>query len=579
MRVLYHGVSVYQVLCCIVHRLAYHEREEAVLMISEHYAPKPERLHFIKNLKHLQIFDEVLVVPEASFKKKRGGKLDENSHSSQIEMVIKNICREFERWAPEIRSFDKIYIASDNWSLGIYCLWNKIPYYYFEDACGMLTDLERYYEIIQSTDMDNYIISKYLHGAGQSKLALTLYCNVEYQKGSICDDRIENFSISSILSEKIPDKVPTILKIYDSEPYKKNVAKDIVLFLTQFIRSLTVKDLNMQREMTAVLLDYFAKDAVIAFKSHPKDTFINYRQLGKNNEIISRNLPSELLPFLFPGQLKAAITASSTSIRGLGTLAREYYSFSPDIEENYLYLHTAYAIVKLIEAFGKEYKIQINMKESIYLENFLKFYKIQSKEDSSLTTKSEDEVEKLKVSRDRKIFIETDGERRHRQVDIREMEEGDIAIFDNCEDKYSVCLLYTEELEKFFVWNLRVRGEREDYFSYQKQIWVYCKGEKQREKLEKLKMIRKKLRFSNQIVEIWGQSVDEQMRLDAKRRALEYKLRVETKKEGKQQLDEDEIIENFYYQRNFKQNFIRSKRNANFWNEEVYDVDREKILV
>lgn len=556
MRVLYHGVSVYQVLCCIVHRLAYHEKEEAVLMISEHYAPKPERQHFIQNLKYLQIFDEVLVVPEASFKKKRGGKLDKSSNSSQIEAVIKNICREFEGWAPKITSFDKIYIASDNWSLGIYCLWNKIPYYYFEDACGMLTDLERYYEIIQSSDMDNYIISKYLHGVGQSRLALKLYCNLEYQKGSICDDRIEDFSIHSILREKIPHNVSVILKIYDSEPYKMDEGRDVVLFLTQFIRSLAIKDLDMQRDMTAVLLDYFAEDAAIVFKSHPKDSFINYRQLGENNHIIPRNLPSELLPFLFPRQLKAAITASSTSIRGLGRLAREYYSFSPDIEENYLYLHTAYAITKLIEGFGREYKIYIDGGEESYLDNFLRFYQMQEKEE--MISKKAGEERRLRKDEKRgSIFIETDKEEGKRTLDIKSLNQKDIVIFDNCEDRYSICLQYTEEeLEKFFVCNVWVRGEDKTYFSYQKQIWVYCEDEREKEKLEKLR-IKKKLGRSRQIIEVQVRRVDEQMRLEGKKRALEYRMREEKKMSRKQELDEDEKIENFYFQRNFKQNFIR----------------------
>lgn len=549
MRVLYHGVSVYQVLCCIVHRLAYHEKEEAILMISEHYAPKPERMHFIDNLKKLQIFDDVMVVPEASFKKKRGRKLDRNSSSSQIEMVIKNICREFEAWAPKILSFDKIYIASDNWSLGIYCLWNKIPYYYFEDACGMLTDLERYYEIIQSTDMDNCIISKYLHGAGQSKLALKLYCNMEYQKGDMSDERIEDFSIYHILREKIPHKIHRILKIYDSEPYEIEDKKEVSLFLTQFIRSLAIKDLNLQREMTALLLDYFANDTMIAFKSHPKDVFINYRELGENIYIVRRNLPSELLPFLFPRQLKSAITASSTSIRGLGELAKEYYSFSPDIEKNYFYLHTAYTIVKIIENVKEEKKIDINMEEDSYLDNFLRLYGLQNK--------GESQVDEGSSSQMGTIFVETDGvKKRERQITIKNIGARDIVIFDNCEDKYSSCLQYTkEELEKFLVWNLSVRKEGESYSSYQKQIWSYFGDEKIRENLKNLK-IEKKLELSNQILQIQSKEVDEMIRLEGKKRALQYILerkgRAEVEKE--QQLEEDEMIENFYFQRNFRQN-------------------------
>ncbi len=557
MRVLYHGVSVYQVLCCIVHRLAYHEKDEAILMISEHYAPKPERMHFINNLKNLHIFDEVMIVPEASFKKKRGRKLDKNSSPSQIELVIKNICREFEGWAPKLSSFHKIYIASDNWSLGIYCLWNKIPYYYFEDACGMLTDLERYYEIIQSTDMDNCIISKYLHGAGQSKLARKLYCNIEYQKGDISDERIENFSISYILREKIPHKIDSILKIYDSEPYKMDDKKDVSLFLTQFIRSLAIKDLNIQREMTALLLDYFAGKTIIAFKPHPKDIFINYRQLGKNRYIVRRNLPSELLPFLFPKQLKSAITASSTSIRGLGKLAKEYYSFSPDIEKNYLYLHIAYTIVKIIENVKEEKKIEINMKEDSYLDNFLRFYGLQKKEENILSQRGVSKICEKSHIQIGTIFIETDGDkRREGQMDIKNIGERDIVIFDNCEDKYNICLQYTkEELEKFVVCNLRVRKEEESYFSYQKQIWVYSGEDKIRENLKNFK-IEKKLELSNQILQIQSKEADERVRLEGKKKALQYIMdrRIEEKVDKEQQLDEDEMIESFYFQRDFKQN-------------------------
>lgn len=559
MRVLYHGVSVYQVLCCIVHRLAYHEKEVAILMISEHYAPKPERMHFIYNLKKLQIFDEVMVVPEANFKKKRGRKLDKNSSPSQIEMVIKNICREFEGWAPKISSFDKIYIASDNWSLGIYCLWNKIPYYYFEDACGMLTDLERYYEIIQSTDMDNCIISKYLHGAGQSKLARKLYCNIEYQKGDISDERIEDFSIYHILREKIPHKIHRILKIYDSEPYEMDDKREVSLFLTQFIRSLAIKDLNMQREMTALLLDYFAKDTILAFKSHPKDIFINYRQMGENMYIVRRNLPSELLPFLFPRQLKSAITASSTSIRGLGKLAKEYYSFSPDIEKNYLYLHTAYTIIKIIENVREERKININMEEDSYLDNFLRFYGLQRREQNILTQKRRGQVYEGEDTQISNIFVETDGvKKRERQMEVKDTKKRDIVIFDNCEDKYSICLQYTkEELKKFLVWNLRVKREEESYFFYQKQIWVYCGDDKIRKDLKNLK-IEKKLELSKQILQIQSQEVDEMTRLEGKKRALEYIMERKARngeEDKEQELDEDEMIENFYFQRNFKQNW------------------------
>ncbi len=545
-KVLYHGVSVYQILCAMVHRLAYHGQDEAAVMISEYYAPKPELQHFVENLKKFKIFDDVWIVPEAKFKKKRGKKLDEKSNLAQIEAVIKNICREFEKWGVDLSCFDKIYIASDNWSLGIYCLSHKIPYFYFEDACGMLTDLERYNEIIRENDMDNYIISKYLHGAGRSKLARKLYCNVEHQIGDINEkeikDRIEDFSIHTILREKIPDKIPLILKIYDSKPYKMDEKKEVVLFLTQFVRSLARKDLNMQREMTALLLDYFSENAVVVFKEHPKDSFLNYHQFGEDTYKIERKLPSELLPFLFSRQLKAAITASSTSIWGLGDLAREYYSFSPHIESNYLYLHTAYGIAKIVENILKQVdvEIEIEMEEKIYLENFLKLFQI----------KNENRIHFCENNR-------REGKRK-------------LVIFDNAKESFDIYLRYEKEkLKNIIAYDIEIKNEKAVFIPYQKEIFVYCEDEEVSKILRKLKF-KKKLRFSHQIIEMRAKMTDEMALLEGRKKALECEIerkklekeRLEQsdldvrsnapEKTGEEEMEEDEKIESFYFQRSFR---------------------------
>lgn len=115
--VLYHASTMYHLLCCIVHKLAYNADEEAELLILEYIKPEKERSAFLKKLNDFGFFSSIRYVPEQQFKLKKGIALDENSSEKQINTVINYISSAFESWfGKDMRAYSEIYVASDQHS-------------------------------------------------------------------------------------------------------------------------------------------------------------------------------------------------------------------------------------------------------------------------------------------------------------------------------------------------------------------------------------------------------------------------------------------------------------------------------
>jgi len=266
-----------------------------------------------------------------------------------------------------------------------------------------------------------------------------------------------------------------------------------------------------------LLLDYFAKDSQIVFKAHPKDVYFKYDDVIKNAFVIRRNLPSELLPFMFTKMLKRVITASSTSIGGVSMVAEESYSFSTDIEVNYAYLHVANAIARLIKEVEEKRNIIINLKEDSYLQNFMKLYKICQSEE---------------ISYENSIFIETDGvPKSYNEVALDKIKDQDMVIFDNYQNRFEFLLRYPNlDSQNLLCWKLEIKNKKGNYIDAVKQLWMYCKDEQVRQKMKNISFI-EHLKYSDKEVSMKPEEVNELFIMKGKMRALEYALDNRTKKE------------------------------------------------
>lgn len=511
--ILYHASTAYHVLCCIVHKLAYHKEEKATFMIVEHMLPKDELITFINKLNTFSWFDEIISVPEGSFRMSHGKTLNLQSSENNILEVIGNICMEVDKWYPSgFHQFKELYIASDQWSVGVYLLYNKIPYHYFEDASGMLGDQERYLTIIRELNLSNYVISNYLEGAGRSELVVEKLCNMKHLPVGFFDDKAVDFSIYHIVSALSTELIENLLLLYDAERYQINTTEKVVVYMTQFLKTLTLKNLEVQERITTLLLDYFAQNCNVIIKPHPKDRWIDYRKLLPDAIILDNSLPSELLPFVLEGDIHLVLTASSTSIGGMTHIAKNSISFGTDIEIHYDRLHKMYITANLInEVFHGQEIITHNVKSS-HLEHFLSLYsKDFSKKDLSTSTIYIDGGQYMIGEQSKENYVMN--------------QSDDILIFLNYNETY-VFLTYPGLNHKNFI-------VLKNKLQENNEIWVYCENEVERRKILSINE-RKILKYSGLELEITSEEATYIMILNGKMKALQYALKQKESEEENQ---------------------------------------------
>ena len=341
MKVLYHASTVYHVLCCISHKLYYHRKEQSVLMIVEYMLPKPQLKEFVAQLKTTRWFTEIYIVPEQKFLMSRGSKLKSDSTEEEIETVVRNVSASVEKWSPvDLFLFDEYNIAADNWSVGVFLLYHRIPYNYFEDACGILGDMERFLRIIKNFNETNYYMSQYLGGVGRSEIVQKKYCSLENQPDGFIDDRACDFTIYQCVKGLEAEDISRLLQLYQADVMPQLESRDMVLFLSQRLPTLPDPQLEIQEKMTTLMIDYLCPDSQIIVKPHPKDVWVDYHKLLPGCEVLDQAIPSELLPFVFEKQdqqrkLRLCMTPNSTSIHGLSSVCEHSIGFGNDYEKNF----------------------------------------------------------------------------------------------------------------------------------------------------------------------------------------------------------------------------------------------------
>ncbi len=370
--VLYHVSTTYQLLYSIAHKLTYHANEESELLMIEYIRPQNEREAFRQKLLERGFFTRVRYVPERQFKLQKGIALDENSTEKEINTVIDNSCRALIGWFDEdIKKYDKIYVASDQHAFGVYLVKNRIPYIYMEDASGMLSEHERYIFITKRNNLTDHIISRYLGGAGENEMITAKLCDLDNQLEGFSDPLAVDFSIYKALKNMIPDKVPSILGFFGDMNEAISSDKKICLFLTQDLNTLKIKDIDLQEMTMTMVADYMCPEHQLVIKPHPKDRWQNYSRIFPDARLLSRGVPSELLPFAIDGDIDTALTVSSTSIRGMVNSVKHAYYFTTEAETEPENLNPMYAAAELLLELGIKDGTSIQNINEEQMKNFL----------------------------------------------------------------------------------------------------------------------------------------------------------------------------------------------------------------
>ena len=335
--VLYHAMTNYHILCCILHKIIYNNDKKCVIYIS---SLNKDKKRLVKTIANSGIFDEVKIFKEFYFHsiKKR------DSTKDALEKISKFIKANNEINFEKIEEYN---VCPDHYSLAMYLVSNNIKYNYFEDACGILSRSEIVEKNTKNILEVQYNLVKKLKLCGKSELVVNRYGDLSKQAEGYQNDKDINFCIPELLKELSKDQISKIISIFQDDIKDQINGTKIDLLLTQHFINLGFMTYDEQKNLYTLLVDYFNKENKLVIKPHPSDIHGLYKQWFPDSIVLNRSLPSELLPYCINAQIDTGITASSTSILGLENVNTPIY-FNNDIETLYLNINRYYVALKIL---------------------------------------------------------------------------------------------------------------------------------------------------------------------------------------------------------------------------------------
>lgn len=479
--ILYHGVTSYHILSCILHKIKYNSKKECILYISK-LNKDSEKLK--TKIIESKLFSDVIIFDEfMNFSKfKDNDKLNEIKKEIFIYLKQNNNI-----------PFDQIEeynICGDHYSLGMYLLHEKINYNYFEEACGILS--QSHIVINNLKDLSNlrYNLAITSNVFGIDDIVVKRYGNLSKQLEGYSNPKDVDFVISKILKSLPKSQIKSIINIFQDDFNLELLSSENDLLLTQHFINLNFMTYDEQKNLYTLLVDYFSGSKNLIIKPHPSDIHGLYKEWFPNSILLNRSLPSELLPYCVNDKFEYGITASSTAILNLENIGTSIY-FNNDIEKLYLNINRYYFVFKILFAIleKKDKKIYTLGCYNDFLSNFTKRFSAILPEIEILENIEYPDEE----DSNRKIFIIDDLKRfdehpRKKIIDFqKKLNKKDIVIFVNSNNKCYFYNTHQLDLIKNIISILIKKKKIKKYVDYKlmedEWLYVYCDNKKTRERI------------------------------------------------------------------------------------------------
>ncbi|CCX37717.1 putative uncharacterized protein [Clostridium sp. CAG:1013] len=301
-KVLYHGISSYQLLEVILHRLLFHREEEAVLLLPDFIREKYPQW---EKLSH-GFFDEVRLFPYL------------NIPHGEENRVVKDTAAAYESLdLPPLEEFSRIYIAGAHFYFSLYVISRGRPFSFFEDAAGMLSRPEEAAKILAAKFPQHAALAQ-SHGlfSGDNPLIQEVFCCWDAQLGPVeTKATIWDFSVERALKALPWGERRRLVKFFVERPIK---TKADTILLTQQFSGLGLLGEEEQRSLYRELAQGPLAGRRLLVKPHPDDR-LDYREVFPGAEVMREVFPAELLPYVFRGHKpKTAAAFGSASLSNLG---------------------------------------------------------------------------------------------------------------------------------------------------------------------------------------------------------------------------------------------------------------------
>ena len=346
---IYYALTTYHVLCCVLHKMAVHPHEKAVLLLSNIHK---NSVAYVNRYQASGIFDRVEVLDELSVLE----------HQKYLErkkiptnMILSACCHRMEKVIKElgisVKSQER-YLCPDHFPFGWYVISNKLPYHCFEEGSGVLSDREFAMNNMKR-NRTQYKLCFSLGCFGDNSLAVEILADKEKQKPDYQNPKMTDFSVDRILREMDDHERQKVLQFFGAKENLR-LEKNSSLLLTQHMANLGLMTLGEQHRMYTLFADYlFSPGSQLVMKPHPDDIAGTYRAVfGEGVTILPFAMPSELMKYCIDGKFQKAAAAYSTSVRSMSYIAEETLCFDSRILQDWKYMPIYDCAVRFLQKAG-----------------------------------------------------------------------------------------------------------------------------------------------------------------------------------------------------------------------------------
>lgn len=311
--ILYHAISTFQLLECIIHHLVYTDDKEAVLILPDFIVNKYPRY---KQLQKMKLFKKVRLLRYMRI-----------PHNEQT--VMRDVAKRYRRdIGYSLDKFEEVYCAGAHFYFSLYLINNRRPFIAFEDAAGMLSrDKEMYRTLSRKFPVHADIARRNGLFSLDNEYIRKVLCHKASQTKDVSGERFVDFNpVAEMarLDKNVRDKVISFFldRTYTADP-------NSVILLTQHFSNLGNMSLEKQEQVYDYIICDVLKNEKVIIKPHPDD-LLDYEARYKSVTVIHEKFPSELLPFVFDVRPSRLVTINST-----GALLLSGY-FDVKIMNNYV---------------------------------------------------------------------------------------------------------------------------------------------------------------------------------------------------------------------------------------------------
>lgn len=330
--VVYHAITTYQFLECIEHRRLFEGNENAVLLVPVFFTEKNP--HYMQLVKY-NFFDKIIPVPYHRVSQNKETVFDEID--SMFDSLIGSLVAEC----------DKFYLGGYQYYFSLYLIGKDKYFSIFEEAAGALSRIDILRKVDKRICETRFEIMEKLRMYDTSNPhILQKYCDVRSQQTGFDDERAVHFDVVDNFGKLSEQDKTHILEFFGLE--EKIECEESTLILSQHFCNLGLLSFEEHINIYKMFVDYFLDGEKLLFKLHPDD-IMYYTKIFPGAKVISKNFPSELIPYVFEKVPPKIATISSTGYNLINTYFKESFTLDFEYEHYYIHTHKYYVLTSILK--------------------------------------------------------------------------------------------------------------------------------------------------------------------------------------------------------------------------------------